>query len=306
MMQEYLKAGRQAVRWIYVLISGLAIKKAIEILFQTNVSFQIPSADAVLLFIVFFSFISRFLLGAYRVLSYDIEIEVKRAKVIIDALTLFVQALVFYVFSLGFNDLQISQWIIVAICGWELFWLVLLWVCFGIIEKTTRVWVIHDFAVIGAVLLNLFFFNSLGVLVILATVAAATNFWINADFFFSFKQSHHLRIFVAGPYGDYDTEETRAKNVEAARDIGKELALRGHFPFIPHTMLHGWELDQRFGLQQFKEIDFAWLEFCDALYFIAESPGANVERDLALHRGLQVFTDLGQVPDARLKKTPKF
>ena len=71
-------------------------------------------------------------------------------------------------------------------------------------------------------------------------------------------------------------------------------------------MLHGWELDQRFGVDQFKEIDFAWLEFCDALYFIAESPGANIEKELAQHRGLQVFTDMRQVPDARAKKTPRF
>ena len=305
-MQEYLKAGRQAVRWVYVLITGLAIKKAIEILFQPAGSFVLPSVDSLLLFLVFFSFISRFLLGAYRVLSYDIEVEVKRGKIVIDAISLFVQALLFYVFSLSFNGLATSQWTIVAICGWELLWLVLLWACFGIIERTTRVWVVHDIVVIACVVLNLYVFGQMGLLVGIALIAAVSNFWINADFFFSFKQSHRLRIFVAGPYGDYESQTTRDANVENARNIGKELALRGHFPFIPHTMLHGWELDDRFRIQHFKEIDYAWLEFCDALFFIAESPGANVERDLALRRGLQVFTSLGQVPDARSERTPRF
>jgi hypothetical protein len=305
-MQEYLKAGRQAVRWVYVLIAGLAIKKAIEILLQPAGSFALPSIDSFALFMVFFSFISRFLLGAYRVLSYDIEVEVKRGKIIIDAISLFVQAILFYVFSLSFIDRIASQWTVVIICGWELLWLVLLWAWFGIIERTTRVWVIHDIVVIPFVLVNLFLVHSIVFLVGVAIVAAVSNFWINADFFFSFKQSYRLRIFVAGPYGDYEAQETRDRNVETARNIGKELALRGHFPFIPHTMLHGWELDDRFHVQHFKEIDYAWLEFCDALYFIAESPGANAERDLALRRGLQLFTDLEQVPDAHSSRVPEF
>lgn len=305
-MQEYLKAGRQAVRWIYVLIAGLAIKKAIEVLFQPAGTFVLPSWESIALFMVFFSFISRFLLGAYRVLSYDIEVEAKRAKIVIDAVSLFVQALLFYVFSLSFSDLTTAQWTVVVICGWELLWLVLLWVCFEIIEKTTRVWVFHDLLVIGLVLLNVFVWNSVVFLVSAAIVGAALNFWINADFFFSFKQSHRLRIFVAGPYGDYEEQEVRDRNVDAARNIGKELALRGHFPFIPHTMLHGWEMDERFSVDHFKEIDFSWLEFCDALYFISDSPGANVEKDLAMHRGLQVFTDLKQVPDASSKSTIRF
>ena len=92
------------------------------------------------------------------------------------------------------------------------------------------------------------------------------------------------------------TKNVIESNVQAARDVGKELALRGHFPFIPHTMLHGWETDNRFTVSHFKAIDLKWLEFCDALFFIGPSTGANEELDFATRRGLQVFKSIDQVP----------
>jgi hypothetical protein len=305
-MQDYLKSGRQAVRWVYVLITGLAITKAIDLLFRPTGTFVIPTITSVLYFAAFFLFISRFLLGAYRVLSYDIDIEAKRGKILIDAISLFVQSALFYVYALNFTDFTTSQWIIVIICVWTLIWLCLLAAIFGIIELTSRTWIFHDMLVPIIIVVNLIVLKSPAILFVISIVSALFDYLLNADFFFSFKQRPGLRIFVAGPYGDKELKEVIDTNVEKARHVGKELALKGHYPFIPHTMLHGWEIDNRFTIEHFKEIDFAWLDFCDALYFIAESPGANVEKELAIRKGLQIFTNLDRVPTARGSKIPKF
>ena len=304
-MHDYLKSGRQAVRWVYVLMTGLGITKAVDLLFRPTGTFMVPTIDSILLFLSFFLFVSRFLLGAYRVLSYDIEIEVKRGKIIIDAVTLFVQAILFYVFALNFTDVTQSQWTVVTICVWTLIWLILLAALFGIIERTARIWIVHDLVVPILLVINIYNWNSISVFFIISLLSAIVDFILNSDFFFSFKQSSGLRIFVAGPYGDLEPKDVIAQNVDNARDIGKELALKGHFPFIPHTMLHGWELDNRFTVSTFNEIDFTWLEFCDALYFIAESPGANLEREIAIKKGLQIFTFLEQVPNAKEEKVGK-
>jgi len=109
-----------------------------------------------------------------------------------------------------------------------------------------------------------------------------------------------LTIFVAGPYGDNKSQAEKNANVETAKEIGKQIALKGHFPFIPHTMLQGWEMDDRFTTEHFKRIDFQWLEFCDALYFIGESPGANVEKEIATKKGLQIFEKIEDVQEVKI------
>ena len=303
-MHDYLKSGRQAIRLLYFLIIGLSITKAIEGIFGSGVPFlQIPF-EHVMLFVVFFSFVSRFFLGAYRVLSYDVEIEVRRGKIVLDILVLLCQALAFYVFSLNYADAASAQIIIIVICGIGIVWVAWLYLL-QITEEAFRVWLALNVFMIIFVWVYWTWVNYVPVLLGVSVAVAVADYWFNGDFFFSLKHGAALRIFVAGPYGDEDPDDTTQENVEQAKRIGKELALKGHYPFVPHTMLHGWETDKRFTLEDFKAIDFAWLEFCDALYFIAESPGANVEKELATQRGLQIFTELEQIPDAKKKRPRK-
>ena len=294
-MHDYLKSGRQAIRLLYFLIIGLSITKAIQGIFVPGIPFHQIPVEHWILFVVFFSFVSRFFLGAYRVLSYDIEIEVRRGKVVLDILILLLQSLIFYVFSLTYTSATSAQWAIIFICGTGLLWLLLLQ-AFEVTEPTFRWWLLNNFIVTIVVGANLVFWNSTVLLLALSLVAAAFDFCANSDFYFSLNRSPGLRIFVAGPYGDQESAEVKAENVERAKSIGKELALKGHYPFVPHTMLHGWELDDRFTVDNFKDIDFAWMEFCDALFLIAESPGANVEKEMATQKGLQIFTQLEHVP----------
>ena len=84
-------------------------------------------------------------------------------------------------------------------------------------------------------------------------------------------------------------KQRKEANVEKAREIGKKLALKRTLPPIPHTMLHGWEMDTDYSVDDFKRIDFQWLEFCDALYFIDESPGAMLRKRLQLKEDCQIL-----------------
>ena len=106
-----------------------------------------------------------------------------------------------------------------------------------------------------------------------------------------------MRVYVAGPYGSPSQAEVNA-NIAAAVEVGKQLALRGHTPFIPHAMTAGWEKDPRFVREDFLRIDFDWLDQSEALYFIGPSPGANRERERAERRGLPIWTSMDEVPEA--------
>jgi hypothetical protein len=296
-MNEYLKSGRQALRMLYFLVISLSLTKAISSLLVINDKFSNPSLAHVALFAVFLSFISRFFLGAYRVMSEDIEIELRRPKVIIDALGFFLQAMIFYVYSLNYYGHIYAQAMTATLCLVDLMWLSVLAFRYGIKSSTFNRWMVHNIIFVVFIAVNILIFNSnLGSFVLASAIAFVLDFVANADFYFP-RPTSGLRIFVAGPYGDNEPKKVIEKNVRTARDIGKELALKGHFPLIPHTMLHGWERDKRFTVDRFKSIDFNWLEHCDALFFIGPSPGANVEKEIATRKGLRVFTSMDEVPN---------
>ena len=42
---------------------------------------------------------------------------------------------------------------------------------------------------------------------------------------------------------------------------------------------------------------FEWLDVCDALFFIGESPGANNELKIAREKGLTIYMKLEEVPE---------
>ena len=300
-MKEYLKSGREALRLLYVLVISLAVTNSMTVLFVFQNQFKLPSLDNKLfLFLVFLSFISRFFLGAYRVLSQNIEIELRRPKIVIDTIGFYLQALLFYIYSINYNDEIFSQWIIVIICSIDFIWLLYLNLRYGVRESTFYEWMIHNLFFILFCISNILWFNNIIILLIFALIAFLLDFIINANFYFP-KTHVSLRIFVAGPYGDNEPSEIIIKNIQTASDVGKSLALKGHFPFIPHTMLQGWEKDKRFSTDTFKNIDFEWLDYCDALFLVAPSPGADVEMEIAKRKGLQIFKSLQEVQDITTK-----
>ena len=295
-MNEYLKSGRQALRLLYFLVISYSITKAIANLFTNGNTFALPTFHSILLFIVFLSFITRFFLGAYRILSEDIEIEHRRPKILMDVAFFFLQALVFSVFSLNYTDLAFTLWMILVLCFIDLVWLSILDKKWKIKTTTNKQWIYHNTFFICYCTVSLICLQTTVLLVVVSLLAMVFDLFVNLDFYFA-PSAGGLRIFVAGPYGDNEAPNVIAKNIQQACDVGKQLALKGHFPFIPHTMLHGWEKDTRFTVEHFKRIDFKWLEFCDGLFLIARSPGADKEHDIAMHKGLKIFHKMEEVPD---------
>lgn len=112
-------------------------------------------------------------------------------------------------------------------------------------------------------------------------------------------------IYVSGPYSA-ETEEGRLKNTQTAIDIGIELIRKGHTVLIPHlshyTDMRAQELGIELPWECWMKQDLEILEKCDALYYIAPSKGADIEREHALDWGLEVYERLDDVPDCGVSK----
>lgn len=116
-------------------------------------------------------------------------------------------------------------------------------------------------------------------------------------------------IYVSGPYSAGSDAEPSARdaavqaNIERANQIALELVRLGHVPFVPHTMMAGWE--DRLGIPRelALEVCHRWVERCDAIYVIGSSPGADSELAVAETHGLTVFRGLDDVPPARAEQT---
>ena len=115
-----------------------------------------------------------------------------------------------------------------------------------------------------------------------------------------------LKIYIAGPY-TAATEAERIKNVNAAIDASFVLFSQGHYPYIPH-LTHF--IDQRAKELNFKmewgdyiRWDLVWLEFCDALLYLASSKGADLELKAAQKAGKKIFYSLDEIPSLDSERT---
>lgn len=103
-------------------------------------------------------------------------------------------------------------------------------------------------------------------------------------------------IGVAGPYSAPSAEE-RQQNLDRLNDAAARLLEMGHIPLI--GMNAALPVVERSGIADkyngIMEISLALIGACDALLLLAESPGANRERDLILSMGKPVFHSLDEV-----------
>lgn len=105
-------------------------------------------------------------------------------------------------------------------------------------------------------------------------------------------------IYVAGPYTANSQEEIN-RNIERADETGKQLVMKGHYPFIPHKQTAQWEKDERLTYEHFIALDLAWIEVCDAIIMIGDwknSNGAREEYYYAIRCGLTVYHSIDEVP----------
>ena len=106
-----------------------------------------------------------------------------------------------------------------------------------------------------------------------------------------------MRIYIAGPYGDENTEEIIAKNVSIAEQTAIELIFLGHEVYCPHISCH-WAKDQRITLEDCIRVDKTFIDhWAEALIRIrGRSFGSDLEVKRAIERGLTIFYDIIQVP----------
>ena len=108
-----------------------------------------------------------------------------------------------------------------------------------------------------------------------------------------------LHIYVAGPYTANKREEIDG-NVNRAIDVGIEIFNKGHFPYVPHLTDLVDKRAKEVGLElswtDFMAWDAPWLKVCDALIFVGESKGANMELEEARKLGKTIFFRSEEIP----------
>ncbi len=103
-------------------------------------------------------------------------------------------------------------------------------------------------------------------------------------------------IGVAGPYSA-ESAAQRQSNLDAMNKAAAQLLAIGHIPLIGMNaalpVLAQAKLDDPYPATM--AISLAVISACDALWLLAESPGANKERDLILAQGKTVFYSLEEI-----------
>ncbi len=106
-------------------------------------------------------------------------------------------------------------------------------------------------------------------------------------------------IGVAGPYSA-PTEVEKAANLERMTEAAARLLEKGHIPLIGiHAavpIVNAANVPDPY--KAIMDISLTVIDKCDALLLLAESRGANMERDWVLSKGLPVYYSLDEVPAA--------
>jgi signal peptidase II len=111
--------------------------------------------------------------------------------------------------------------------------------------------------------------------------------------------SRPLRVAVAGPYSA-PTEAARQHNLDLLHAAAAAVAARGHVPVIgvEAALPQVGALPESERYEAIMRISLDLVDGCDALLLLAESPGANRERDLVLGKGLPVYRQIDELPVA--------
>lgn len=103
-------------------------------------------------------------------------------------------------------------------------------------------------------------------------------------------------IGVAGPYSA-NTPAERQLNLDAMNIAAAKLLELGHIPIIGMNaalpVLEKAKVNDSY--KCIMDISLAVINACDALLLLAESPGANKERDLILSKGKPVFRSIEEL-----------
>ncbi len=103
-------------------------------------------------------------------------------------------------------------------------------------------------------------------------------------------------IGVAGPYSA-ETADERQKNLDAMNRAAARILEKGHIPLIGvNAALPVVEKSNVIDTYKaIMDISLAVIDKCEGLLFLAESPGANRERDLVLSKGFPVYYSIDEI-----------
>ena len=104
-----------------------------------------------------------------------------------------------------------------------------------------------------------------------------------------------MKIFVSGPLNSDACGYL--KNVHNMLVIANELRKKGHHPFVPCYDLLLGIFDGYLNYDDYFNSNSAYIECCDAMFFIGHSNGADRELEIAKNLGLKIFYNLDEVED---------
>lgn len=116
-----------------------------------------------------------------------------------------------------------------------------------------------------------------------------------------------MLIVVAGPYSA-ETEEHKAKNLEAMNIAAAEVYRKGHIPVIGvnAALFVADKIKDVPRNKVINDISFAIVEKCDAILMIGSSPGADKERKIIEAKGLPVYFSVDEIPGEKIKPEKKW
>jgi len=113
-----------------------------------------------------------------------------------------------------------------------------------------------------------------------------------------------MKIAVAGPYSAISSEE-RQINLDRMNEAAAVLLKAGHIPII--GMNAALPVIQKANLEDeymaIMKISLAVVEHCDAIVLLAESPGANKEREVFVRSGKPVFSNVEEAIQHYIKNS---
>ncbi len=111
-----------------------------------------------------------------------------------------------------------------------------------------------------------------------------------------------LRIYIAGPYTAAN-DQAIERNVNRAIDAGIALVQKGHYPYVPHLTHFVDRRAKDVGVdllwEDYLRWDMEWLKLCDAVLFLGNSKGADLELETAMEMGKKIYHALDEVQDCR-------
>lgn len=111
------------------------------------------------------------------------------------------------------------------------------------------------------------------------------------------------RIYIAGPLmnGHTTSAEVGYENAKKVFTIAEQLMQKGWSPYIPHLSIYMWDHIKQtqhrdIPWEEWMQLDSAFINVCQAIFFVGHSKGADRELKYAIDHDLKVYVNIDEVP----------